>query len=75
MNDNIPVSHLRSSTIIRWWSGEYGSRKLHERRVDMLIEDIGRLYQIPSAIRPLHADDNYGHYPFGWGGFTSMGGF
>ncbi len=75
MYENIPVSNLPSYTKIRWWSGEAPSRRINERRVDVLIPDLTRLYQAPSAIKPLHCNDHYGHYPFGWGGFTSMGGF
>lgn len=73
MNDNIPVNRLPSNTKIRWWSGEVPSRKLNERRVDILIQDITRTFLAPSAIKPLHADDNYYHYPWGFGGFSGLG--
>lgn len=68
MNDNIPVSNLPSGTRIKWWSGDSPQRRLHEKRVDILIEDIGRTFQAPSAIKPLHADNSYWQYPWGFSG-------
>lgn len=74
MNDNIPVSKLPSRTKLRWWSGDPGSRRLKEMRVDILVNDISRTFQAPSAMKPYYLEeDTYLPYPWGFGGFSGLG--
>lgn len=73
-SDNIPVNNLPSNHKVRWWSGVPSERKLNERRVDILISDIGRIYQAPSAVKPYYLEeDTYLPYPWGFGGFSGLG--